>query len=329
MGKKILFISSQNVFQPSSGVESRVNNVLKILQKENEVVIFAPKQKLLNKPKNYYGFEYSSRFKKLLDTRMIFKSIKISKIRRFDEIFATTLWASLNGLIISRKLGIPFIFDDHNVEFLRFKRTKNIIWPIIYLFELLICKMANKVICVSQVDKNYLVKYFRINPKNIEILENPVDTSIFYPNNKVKLIIRKELNIKDKEKFILFFGQLDYQPNVEALKIIANEIIPALNYKKSNYKIVVCGKGDGKGFLKNFKDSNFIFKGFVGKIQDYINACDVVIAPLKSGSGTRIKILEALACNKRVISTSIGAEGLKINKLLEVEDDWKKFVKKI
>ncbi len=160
-------------------------------------------------------------------------------------------------------------------------------------------------------------------------IENPVDTKIFYPNPKISNRIRRNLGLKKDEKFILFFGQLNYQPNVEALKIIKKEVIPRLEKRGINYKIVICGKGDGKGLLKEFKHQNLIFKGFVDKIQDYINASDVVIAPLESGSGTRIKILEALACNKRVISTTIGAEGIKQNKFLEVEDDWQKFVEKI
>jgi glycosyltransferase involved in cell wall biosynthesis len=167
-----------------------------------------------------------------------------------------------------------------------------------------------------------------LNSNKIKIIENPVDREVFYPKD-TKNLIRKKLQLKQKDKFILFFGQLNYKPNIEALEIIKNEIIPRLDSYKKQYKIAVCGAGNGKGFLKEFKHKNIIFKGFVNKIQDYINASDVVIVPLKSGSGTRIKILEALACKKRVISTSIGAEGIKPNKLLEVEDDWNKFVEKI
>lgn len=319
-GKKIIFITSQNVFNPSSGVESRLNNLIKMFSKENKLFIIAPYQKI--KKQNYFGLTYSSKFKKLFDKRVYY----ISKNLNADIVIASTIWSGLNGLNVSKKLNKPFYFDDHNVEFLRFRRTGSWIWPLIYLMEEYICKRANKIICVSEKDKEYFIKYFKISPSKIEVIENPVDKSVFFPNCKNNKKIRKELGIEPNEKMILFFGQLDYKPNIEALEVIKEEILPKL---KPNQKIVVCGKGDGKGLLSSFHHKNLIFWGFVDKIQDYINASDVVIAPLKSGSGTRIKILEALACKKRVISTSIGAEGIKKNKFLGVEDDWKRFVEEI
>lgn len=327
--QRILFISPQNVFDPSSGVESRINNVMKLLSKNNELVIFAPKQKIKSGQKNFFGFSYKSKYKKVLDKNIIKIAFEINKQKKFDLIYSNTLWAGINSLIISKKLKIPFYFDNQNVEFLRFKRTNSIIWPFIYLYELLICKMAKRIICVSDKDSAFIQKYFNINQNKIRVVENMVDKSIFYPNKINNIKIRRELNIDQNEKMILFFGQLDYKPNVEALEIIRNKIIPQLEKIKLKYKLIICGNGDGRGLLKSFKHPNLIFKGFVKRIQDYINASDVVIVPLKSGSGTRIKILETIACKTRIISTSLGAEGIKTNKLLEIEDDWKRFVEKI
>lgn len=326
--KNILFVSAQKAYYPTSGVESRINNLVKIFGKKNKLFIFAPFQEKIS-AKNYFGLDYGNKFRKLYDARIIRKARELNQKNKIDIIYATTLWSGFNGYLLKRKLGAKFYFDNHNVEFLRYKRTKSFIWPAVFLFERFICKKADKVVCVSEKDKEYMIKYFGLNSKKIDVIENPVDTTIFYSNTKVRNKIRKEFGLKKNEKFILFFGQLDYTPNVEALKIISEEIIPRLDKSKSSYKIIVCGKGDGNGFLKKYQNKNLIFKGFVDKIQDYINASDVVIAPLKSGSGTRIKILEALACKKKVISTSIGAEGIRNNKYLEVQDDWEKFVEQI
>jgi len=324
--QKIIFISPQNIFNPSSGVESRVNNLIKYFSKQNILYIFAPKQDVEIPFKNYFGYNCKNRINKLYNKELITMA---SKFKDADYVLATTIWAGLNGWLISRKINKPFYFDDHNVEFLRFKRTKSILWPFIFLFEWFLCRKATKIFCVSEVDKLYLVKYYKLNPNKIEVFENPVDKHIFYPNRKVVYKIRNQIGIKKDEKFILFFGQLDYMPNVQGIKIIINEIIPRLEKMNKKYKIVICGKGDGKGLLKKFKHKNLIFEGFVNNINDYINACDVVIVPLVSGSGTRIKILEALACKKKVVSTSIGAEGIKKNKYLKIEDKMEKFVEKI
>jgi polysaccharide biosynthesis protein PslH len=328
-GKDIIFISPQRIFNPTSGVESRINNLVKIFSKDNNLTIFAPKQSKTKKYKNIFFLDYSNKYRKLFDTRIINKTKPLIKNQNIDLIFGTTLWAGINSLILSLIIKKPYYFDDHNLEFLRYKRTKSPIWPIIFILEYLIIKFSKKTICVSEKDKSFMIKYFKVKPKKIIVIENPVDKSIFFSNKRIAPKIKKGLGIKNNQKMILFFGQLNYIPNIEALKIIKKEILPKLDKIDKNYKLVICGKGNGNGLLKNFKHKNVIFKGFVQKIQDYINASDVVIAPLISGSGTRIKILEALECKTKVVSTSIGAEGIKRNRLLEVEDDWNKFVKKL
>ncbi len=321
--KKILIISPYDIFPPKNGGERRIYLITKELSKNNNVTMIGPKSKSKNDLNiNYIELFEDNPKEKILNLNVIKYLInkeKESKVR------LEYIWQGINIVLAGRS----YVLDEFDIVFLRFKRTGNWLWPLIYLYELLICSFADKVICVSEVDKSYLVKYFKLNPNRIEIIENPVDKTIFYPSNRNNKRIRRELEIKNNEKMILFFGQLNYKPNIQALEIIKKEIIPGLNKRKLNYKLVICGKGDGKGMLKNYRDKNLIFKGFVDKIQDYINASDVIIAPLKSGSGTRIKILEALACKKRVVSTSIGAEGIKQNKLLEIEDDWERFAEKI
>jgi len=98
--------------------------------------------------------------------------------------------------------------------------------------------------------------------------------------------------------------------------------------KKPNAKFLIIGDNPPL----EFKHENIIFTGLVKKIEDYINASDFVICPLLYGGGTRIKIIETLACGKPVISTSMGAEGIKseeITELLYLCDDWNDFADKI
>jgi len=81
-----------------------------------------------------------------------------------------------------------------------------------------------------------------------------------------------------------------------------------------------------------FTHKNIVFTGMVDKIEDFINTSDVVISPLLSGGGTRLKILEAIACGKVVVSTTVGAEGIdqsQIKDFLKISDDWEEFSKEI
>jgi len=328
LGKKLVLISPHDVFPPKDGGERRIYLITRELAREYHVVYVGPflaNRKAVDIPIDIV---------EVFPNRAIYKTLNLSLIRTIKtlikqnpdaELRIEFPWQGINLLL----LGKRFVLDAHNVEFLRFKRAGFLKWIFVYLYELIICHFSKKIICVSQVDKDFFVKYLRLNPRKLEVVENPVDTSIFYPNPENNEKIRRELGMIGNEKFILFFGQLDNHPNVVALGIIFNEILPGLAKRKIDYRIVICGKGDGKGLLKNLNHEKVIFRGFVERIQDYINASDVVIVPLKSGSGTRMRILESLACGKRVVSTSIGAEGLKEDKLLEIEDDWQKFIERI
>ncbi len=324
----MILISPHDVFPPKDGGERRIYLLTRELAKSYNVIFVGPfleNKKSVDIPINIVEVFPNKAKYKTFNVALIKTIRNLLKRNPDSEIRLEFPWQGINLLF----LGKRFVLDEHNVEFLRFKRGGSKIWGIVYIYELLLCHLSKKIICVSQTDKDFFVKYFRLNPEKIEVIENPVDTSIFYPDSKNTKKIRKELGLKDNEKFILFFGHLDNHPSIEALDVIIHNILPGLEKRKLNYKLVFCGKGDGRGLLRSYSHKDVVFKGLVERIQDYINASDVVIVPLKSGSGTRMKILESLVCGKRVISTTIGAEGLKKNSLLEIEDDWARFVERI
>ena len=324
--EKILILSPHNPFMRSSGAENRIYLIMIAMAKNNQIVLICPagKTESLHNISVYQEFEDKA-VCKTININLIIRLVKIIKREKPDSIQLEFPWQAINLWLIGQKYNLV----EHNVEFIRFKRVKSFLWPLIFLYEMLACKLASKIICVSEKDKEFLIKYLRCNSSKIEVKENPVDSNIFFYNTSNKEKVREKSGVKKEELFIMFFGQLNYAPNVEALYNIKNEIIPRLEQSKTKYKIVICGRGEGRGLLKSFEHKNLLFLGFVENIQDYINASDVIIAPFNSGSGTRIKILEALACHKRVISTAIGAEGISKNQLLEIEDDWGNFVKKL
>jgi glycosyltransferase involved in cell wall biosynthesis len=125
-------------------------------------------------------------------------------------------------------------------------------------------------------------------------------------------------------KLILFFGQLKYPPNAQALRTITERILPRLD---SDFRLLVVGGGLSSGSARRLSSPpRLILAGPVENIADYIRAADVVAVPLEHGTGTRLKILESVACGVPVLSTSIGAEGLNRAALGDhviVEDDWK------
>jgi glycosyltransferase involved in cell wall biosynthesis len=157
-------------------------------------------------------------------------------------------------------------------------------------------------------------------------LENGFDSERFYPTTKFNKAVRKKLKIGNKP-MIFFCGKFDYAPNVEALYILRWKILPKVLEKIPESKFVVVGGGKN-GINSDLNHPSLIFTGIVDNIERYLNASDVVIVPVTKGGGTRVKVLEAVACGKIIVTTSKGAEGL-VNKLtksfLKIADDWETF----
>src|SRR5438105_4915024 len=116
---------------------------------------------------------------------------------------------------------------------------------------------------------------------------------------------------KFESREILFCGSLDYSPNRNGLLWFHKSIWPLVRERLPRVKLVVIGKGDtGRKVSSLRSDPSVDFIGEVESVVPYYQRCGCVIVPLLEGSGTRIKILEAMSLGNPVISTPIGAEGI-------------------
>ncbi len=113
---------------------------------------------------------------------------------------------------------------------------------------------------------------------------------------------------------ILFFGSLDWYPNLDALDYLLKEIMPPIAQRLPSVKLQVVGKAPPQGLAMRLAGGAGVeFVGEVPDVRPYLAQAAVVVVPLRIGGGSRIKILEALAMGKAVVSTSIGAEGLAVS----------------
>lgn len=130
--------------------------------------------------------------------------------------------------------------------------------------------------------------------------------------------------MKHRQKEILFCGSLDYYPNEEGLIWFYEHVFPLI--KKAIPEVVLTLVGRSEKNEKNQKlwnDPSVCVEGMVASLQPFYYRAGVCIAPLLSGSGTRLKILEAMSFGNPVVSTSVGAEGINIiqGKHLLIADD--------
>ncbi|MBA4303494.1 MAG: hypothetical protein C0424_04650 [Sphingobacteriaceae bacterium] len=109
----------------------------------------------------------------------------------------------------------------------------------------------------------------------------------------------------------LFLGSLDWQPNQEAVQWLKNELWPAIKKQSPQSSCLVAGKNCPDNWLQPAVDG-FEIVGFVPDAQATMQQNPLFLVPMRSGSGIRIKILEALSLRLAVVSTRMGAEGLDV-----------------
>lgn len=134
--------------------------------------------------------------------------------------------------------------------------------------------------------------------------------------------------IEKIENTILFVGSLDYDPNNEGLSWFLNSILPLI---KIEVKLKIVGSGNASVELINLlrKTQNVELLGFVEDLDNHYIESDLVVIPLLSGSGTRLKALEAMNYHCAIVSTSKGVEGIKISDQVLIANSPTEFVSSI
>lgn len=227
--------------------------------------------------------------------------------------------------------SVKFVIFSQNIEYQRFKSLLRWYWPIIYLSEWLVYKVAWRVQFISPDDLPIAVQQFGLKPKKCDITpygtdqqESPTEADLATARRKVT----EAHQYGPDEKLIIFFGPQTYQPNLEAVDRIIHHINPwLLENMDQPYRILICGGGLPKSYhqLAEYKAKNIDYLGFVPDIDLYVKASDVMINPINTGGGVKTKVIEAIALGKTVISSYTGALGVEPEacgqKLLRVNDE--------
>ena len=238
------------------------------------------------------------------------ESFKLMKNCNSDIIQCELLYSMPAGILLKKKFKKPLIFVDENVEYLKFLQMgKSHYAPIVQKIEKLSCEQANVVITVSEIDKNEIMDNYHIPSEKIETIPHCVDSEMFKYTEKGRSFVRNKHDVNNESLVLTFVGKLDYIPNITAVKYITERIYPAVIEKHPNSMFFVIGQNYES--LLSYRKKNVIFTGYVppNELPNYFSASDIVLVPLDSGSGTRLKTIEAASCSRPIVSTKKGAEG--------------------
>ncbi len=119
------------------------------------------------------------------------------------------------------------------------------------------------------------------------------------------------LEQRDSACRIGFLASFGHQPNVDATLYFSQVIFPLIRKQMCDAEFVVAGKGPPKALCERALEG-IRCVGFVDDVPAFYGTVDVVVAPIRYGGGIKIKVLEAMACGKPVVTTSVGAEGIAV-----------------
>ena len=233
---------------------------------------------------------------------------KLMDSGRVDVCVADFLFAVNN---VPLRLATPVILFEHNVEYLIWKRLCDleaspwrrallaVEWRKLRAREAAACRSVDLTVAVSEHDRDRLAA---IAPSaNVTWIPTGVDTEFFNP----------AMN-RERPNHIVFSGSMDWHPNEDAVRYFLDDILPIVRRDIPGATFSIVGRNPSAALAAAAAAGGATVTGTLDDIRPAIAEAALCVVPLRAGSGTRLKIFEALSMGKPVVSTTVGAEGLDI-----------------
>jgi len=156
------------------------------------------------------------------------------------------------------------------------------------------------VIAVSENDAKLMEAW--VDRSHLSVVPTGVDLRKFHP----------DLNRPGVQPLVMFVGAMDWMPNVDAVDYFCREVWPNILQRVPTARFRVVGRNPNP-LIQALASDNVEVTGMVPSVVEHLHEAAVVIVPLRVGGGTRLKIYEAMAMGRAVVSTTIGAEGLDVH----------------
>jgi glycosyltransferase involved in cell wall biosynthesis len=246
---------------------------------------------------------------------------------RIDAIFCEQTQFLIN---VPDPSPVPLLLDNHNAE--------HVIWRRFLLhahgfiarsyarlesarlreWERRSCERATIAMTCSEEDRNILQSLCPRRP--FFVVPNVLDTDRYLPS------------ASEEPLKVIYQGGMDWYPNRDAVAYFVEAILPVLRRLAPDAQFVVAGRNPSEAFRHRFVDDRDVrFTGTLADLRPEMASAAVCVVPLRIGSGTRLKILEAAALGKAIVSTRLGAEGLAFrnNEEIVLADDPTDFAREV
>ena len=234
----------------------------------------------------------------------------IVKLQGTDVVVCDFLAPSLN---VPSRLPCGTVLFQHNVEAMIWKRHAEVQrgwarraylrreWRLMRDFEARECRRFDYVVAVSPEDRETMRREYGVH--TVDDVPTGVDVEFFRPDP----------GVTPEPDSLVFTGSMDWLPNEDAIRFFAGEVLPLIARERPNVTLAVVGRKPGPELLELARRNPAVkVTGRVEDVRPYMQAAAVYVVPIRIGGGTRLKIFEAMAMERPIVSTRVGAEGLPV-----------------
>lgn len=257
------------------------------------------------------------------------KIASLLQAQTYDVIHLESIYVSMYLDTIRQYSNAKVVLRAHNIEYLIWDRMAQRAnpgpkkWYLQLLakrlrhYEISIYEQFDAILPISDYDESIINKYSPNIPKYVTTAG--VNLEDFDPDFS-----------QVEHPSLFHLGSLDWMPNLEAVEWFLNDIWPHVHEQNPSAKFYVAGRNMPDHY-QSIKAPNVEVVGEVEDAHAFMNSKAMMVVPLLSGSGMRLKILEGMAMGKCVVSTSIGAEGIKCTDGhdIVIANDRQQFINKI
>jgi glycosyltransferase involved in cell wall biosynthesis len=229
----------------------------------------------------------------------------------FDVVVCDFLTPALN---LPPRLDCATVLFQHNVEAMIWKRhymvQQNPLkraylygqWRKSVAYERAACSRFDQVVAVSAEDREVIQREYGVD--TVTAIPTGVDTEYFRPRGTGE---RDPANL-------VFTGSMDWLPNEDAIRFFLDAIFPRIKHAVPEATLTVVGRDPYPALVERARrDPSLVVTGRVDDVRPYMERAAAYVIPLRIGGGTRLKVYEAMAMGKPIVSTTVGAEGLPVH----------------
>ncbi len=331
---KILFLSPTVPYPLTDGGRIRVYNLVKQIAEKNDVSLLA----LETQPTDVESIEHLQELG--INVHLVANTTSLPRVslstllsaffqrqpitvarynvgayrQKFKELLSTETYDLVHYEMfhtgqLYTETDLPSVLSLQNVDSAIWERLQDETTNLFYKFAYWTQKLAfqryervfspkfDAVTCTSEIDAAVFQKYCKDGA--VQVVPNGVDVTHFSPDFEV-----------EASAHLIYIGSMDWYPNEDAVAFFAEEVLPLIQKSMSDVRFSIVGGKPSARVQKLAEREGVVVTGRVPEIKPYFAEATVFVVPLRIGSGTRLKILEALAMGKAVVSTTVGAEGL-------------------